>query len=502
VYQSIAAFSATGRTAINYGGEALTYSDVAERARRLAAYISGACGADKSPVIIYGHKDIDIIPCMLGVSLSGRAYAPIDTSFPEARLDAIIGQLRPKLVIDFAGKPAGGDYDMLSSAELRRVLTSGHAPNGNLAPPDDDICYILFTSGSTGAPKGVEIRHRNLKAFLEYFNPLFFIGDGSHTVLDAFSYSFDLSVGYIYPALYNGYALHAVDRRTIENIPALFEDLANSGAEIIVSTPSFIEMCLNSARFDRSVLPLASRFIFCGETLRGSCALKLMERFPGAKVINTYGPTEATVLVTGVEITAEMAESGRPLPIGRPLGDTLLRAVDEDGRAVPDGAEGELQIIGRSVGAGYFNRPELTALSFFEDAGTGLPGYATGDIGYSADGLFYYCRRGDSQVKLNGYRIELGDVENNLLRLPYVSSASVLPIYDGGRVARLAAFVVPRAGAPVSERELRLAIKRDLAELMPGYMIPGTVTALDMLPINKNGKLDRRALSELLPGPP
>lgn len=502
MYRLIADFAAAGRAAISYRGETLEYSDVVERARRVAAYIALACGDDKSPVVIYGHKEIDMIPCMLGVSLSGRAYVPVDTSFPESRLNAIVGQLGPKLVIDFVGKTAGGDHGVLSGEELRRALTDGRAPDGGLAPPDDGICYILFTSGSTGAPKGVEIRHRNLKAFLEHFDPLFFIGDGPHTVLDAFSYSFDLSVGYIYPALHNGYALHVVDRRTIEDVPALFEDLAGSGAEIVVSTPSFIEMCLNSARFGRGVLPLASRFIFCGETLRGGCALKLMERFPGAKVINTYGPTETTVLVTAVEITAEMAESGRTLPIGRPLGDTQLRVVGEDGRVVPDGAEGELHIIGRSVGAGYFNRPELTARAFFEDAATGLPGYATGDIGYSADGLFYYCRRGDSQIKLNGYRIELGDVENNLLRLPYISSASVLPVYDGGRVAKLAAFVVPRAGAPVSGRELRLAVKRDLAELMPGYMIPGTVIALDALPINDNGKLDRRALSELLPGPP
>jgi D-alanine--poly(phosphoribitol) ligase subunit 1 len=498
VYRSIADFAATGRAAIKYRGETLEYSDVAARARRLAAHIASVCGTDKSPVVIYGHKDIDMIPCMLGVSLSGRAYVPVDTSFPESRLDAIIGQLEPKLVIDFAGGLAGDDYVVLNGDGLERALTAGRVPDGDLVPPDSGICYIIFTSGSTGAPKGVGIRHRNLKAFLEHFNPLFSIGDGPHTVLDAFSYSFDLSVGYIYPALCNGYALHVVDRRTIEDIPVLFEDLANSGAEIVVSTPSFIEMCLNSARFDRSVLPLVSRFIFCGEALRGGCARKIMERFPGAKVINTYGPTETTVLVTAVEITAEMVGSGRSLPIGRPLGDTLLRIVDEDGRAVPDGAEGELQIIGRSVGAGYFNRPELTARAFFEDAETGLSGYATGDVGYNADGLFYYCRRRDSQVKLNGYRIELGDVENNLLRLPYISSASVLPVYDGGRVVRLAAFVVPRAGAPTSGRGLRLAIKRDLAKLMPGYMIPGTVTVLGALPINDNGKLDRRALSELL----
>lgn len=498
VYQRILSFAGTDRMAMVYGDETLSYSEAAARMRYFAAYLTDKYGADKSPVVICGDKNINIIPCMLGVSLSGRAYVPIGTSFPGARLDFIIDEIKPNLVLDFTDTPIGVKCDILKGEELGRVLTRGSAPDVIPSPCGDDICYILFTSGSTGAPKGVEIRHRNLAAFLEHFNPLFSIGGGARTVLDAFSYSFDLSVGYIYPALYNGYTLYSVDRKTIENTPDLFDALARSGVEIIVATPSFIELCLNSRKFDRRALPRAERFIFCGETLTNGCALRLMERFPGASVINTYGPTETTVLVTGVEITEGAAKNEAPLPIGRPLGETHIRVANKTGESVPDGMEGELQIIGRSVGAGYFNSPELTARAFFKDAETGLPGYRTGDIGYAVNGMLYYCRREDLQVKLNGFRIELGDVERNLLRLPYISRAVVLPVTNAGRVTRLAACVVPVGGAKAAGKDFKLNLRRDLLKFAPDYMIPQAVIVRDDFPMSPVGKIDRRALSDML----
>lgn len=195
-----------------------------------------------------------------------------------------------------------------------------------------------------------------------------------------------------------------------------------------VSTPSFAEVCVQSGRFTRELMPALDRFLFCGEVLTHRLCDQLADRFPAARVLNTCGLTEATVLVTAVRVTREMRRSERPIPIGFPLEGVTLRIVDGDGRAVErDEESGELLILGSSVGSGYYRRPDLTEARFFADEATGKRGYRTGDICYRKDGLYYYQGRADNQLKLHGHRIELEDIENSLARVENIARAAATP---------------------------------------------------------------------------
>ena len=265
-----------------------------------------------------------------------------------------------------------------------------------------------------------------------------------------------------------------------------------------VSTPSFADLCLAEPTFNASRLPRLEAFLFCGETLRCATAAKLLERFPQAKVINTYGPTESTVCVTQVEVTAAMAQ-GAALPLGRAKPGTHLAIQSPTGELLPEGEPGEIVILGDTVGAGYFRRPDLTQAAFFDTQWQGRPtrAYRTGDIGWLRQGMLYFGGRGDGQIKLHGYRIELGDIEENLLKLPGIRRAAVLPSLREGSVKSLVGFVEGQAeGAPL---EASRRIKDQLRQQLPAYMVPKKIVFLDHLPVNANGKTDRKALQERMP---
>jgi len=487
--------AATGRTAIRYRGETRSYADVARAMTNLRGYLQERYGEDGTPVILYGHKDIDMIPCMLGCSLAGHPYVPIDITFPRSRLQMVVEEIAPRLILDFTGelRPEEG-CDILYKDQIAEILARDANSEGVTCPEEESVCYILFTSGSTGRPKGVEIQFSNLDAYMKDFCPLFCAGEEEHTVLNSLSYSFDVSAGYIYPSLYYGYTLHSVDKRMFENLGELFEDLKTAGIQTVMSTPSIMDMCVVSAKFDQNILPDVKRFIFCGEILTNELARTLKARFAGARVVNTYGPTEATILVTEVTVTEEMIDAGRPLPIGHPLPGTVLRVADERGNPLPPREKGQLQILGPQVGPGYFRRPDLTAKAFFEDAATGARGYNTGDICYFDEGEYYFCHRNDFQIKLNGYRIELGDIEINLTKIPYVSRAAVIPVSEGGKTAYLAAFVVLSERTEASPVKQQIAIKRDLGQFVASYMVPRKIIVKSEFPMNTNGKTDRKAL--------
>ena len=496
IYEKIIEHANSDLTAIRYRGEERTYKDVRDAMVNLSGYLKDKYGACETPVIIYGHKEIDLIACMLGCSLSGHPYVPIDITFPQNRLEMVIDEIKPRLVIDFTNQLRLEYCDVLSKEQIGEILSREVSPDCSQItfPAADSICYILFTSGSTGRPKGVEIKFSNINAYMKDFCPVFYAGAAPHVVLNSLSYSFDVSAGYIYPSLYYGYTLHSVDKKMFENIGELFENLKTSEVQTVMSTPSIMDMCVVSAHFGRNILPQVNRFLFCGEILTNELARTLKTRFEGCQVINTYGPTEATILVTEVCITDEMIDADRSLPIGHPLPGTVLRIVDENGKELPPKERGQLQILGGSVGPGYFKRPDLTEKVFFQDSKTGLRGYNTGDICYAEEGEYYFCYRNDFQIKLNGYRIELGDIENNLTKIPYVSRAAVLPVMENGKVVYLAAFVVLSEQTEGSAIKQQIAIKKDLGDLIASYMVPRKIIVKSDFPTNTNGKTDRKAL--------
>lgn len=497
ILEKLSEFAASGRTAMIYGEETLSFAELERRSNAFAAYLLHSFGDDRTPILIYGHKELSIPACMFGALKAGRGYVPVDISFPPERVRQIAEELQPKLVIDLRGAGLEG-VETITPDALDRILSAPASPvDRSFWLRGEQIAYILFTSGSTGRPKGVQITADNIAAFLEGVAPRFGDWPDGGVALNAISYSFDVSVCSLYYALSRGMTLYTVDKEALNNPKRLFEVLADSRLALWVSTPSLAELCVQSERFCEALLPEVSRFVFCGEVLTRKLTAQLRQRFPRAAVLNTYGPTETTVLVTAAEITERL--SAEPsVPIGYPLSNVTARVADPSGTPLPDGEVGELLLIGPCVSPGYLKRPELNEMAFFIDSATGARGYHTGDLCYRKDGLLYYCGRIDNQIKLNGFRVELEDVENNLSKVSNISRAAVLPVMTEGKITSLTAFVLLEKADGLSALKRTQRIRQELGELLPSYMIPRKIVALDTLPLNTNGKVDKKALAALL----
>ena len=442
----------------------------------------------------------------LGCLKSGHAFVPVDTEMPAARLMDIVSQLGAPLLAAtvplpeaLRGRvPAGRIVDVRAIASAPGTM---RAPERSRWVTGEETQYLIFTSGSTGRPKGIEVSARNVACFMAWVRTFPVIAEGGRVFLDQPPYSFDLSEYEVVGALSTGGCLHAVSREETEDLRALFADLRSSGVEVWTSTPSFADLCLADKSFSQEMLPDARLFLFCGEALRHSTAAALRERFPRARIVNTYGPTESTVAVTYVEIGAAELADARPLPVGTARPGTELFIVDpETGAPCAAGQTGEIVIVGDTVAKGYFRNPEKTAAAFFETRlsdGTPTRGYRTGDAGHLDESGMLYCDgRFDSLVKVNGFRIELEDVEENLGALPLVKQAAVVPVRRKERIVYLKACVVLQERPAGTDFEIGRLIKARLAERVPGYMVPRAVSLVGELPLTCNGKVDRKALAE------
>jgi D-alanine--poly(phosphoribitol) ligase subunit 1 len=463
------------------GDRRLTYGELRGRSNVLAIQLEKRFGDDRSPIAVLGHREPEMLIAFLGTLKSRRPYVPLDTVLPRQRIDKILAISRPALLL------TPEDVTKLSS-----VAASGPTTRAQR----DDPFYILFTSGSTGEPKGVIITLGCLEHFVRWmleeqkFVPL------GETFLNTAPFSFDLSVMDLYCSLATGGTLFSVSRDLVANPKMLYCALGNSGATTWVSTPSFAQMCLVEEKFSEGMLPRIRRFLFCGETLAAQTAARLLERFPRAQVWNMYGPTEATVATTSVRIELSILEKYSALPVGRPTPGTDVFVMSEAGETLPAQERGEIVIAGPNVSPGYLRRPELTAAAFFERGDRRA--YRTGDQGRFRDGLLFFEGRMDSQLKISGYRIEVGDVEANLLALPSVRDAIVTPVIKNGATQSLAAFVVLSNRIEASHFELTQSLRRQLAERLPVYMLPRKFVFLDAFPVTANGKADRAQLAQCL----
>ncbi|HUS28356.1 MAG TPA: amino acid adenylation domain-containing protein [Kofleriaceae bacterium] len=452
----------------------LTWGELDARANALAGHLHRTL-VRGSAVVVRGQKEPGMLIALLACARAGMAFVPIDEALPMARQALIVRRSRAPLILEAAALPAVENSEPApAAARLTR----------------DDIVYIMFTSGSSGEPKGVPITFGNLQGFLDWACEVHPIRGGKR-FLDQAPYSFDLSVLDTWGALVTGGSLFAVDRATVANPLLLAPALAAGGIEVWVSTPSFAELCLGDRRFDAAILPRLSCFLFCGEPLTPATALRVKQRFPAARIYNLYGPTEATVAVTSALIADHHLSRDAPLPLGTPLPGTRVFVANDAGDPVPDGESGELVIEGPCVSPGYLDAPELTARSFSGHAPRRH--YRTGDAGRVVDGELRFEGRLDGQIKLFGHRIELDDIAANLTALPNVARGVVIAVEEGGRAVALVGFVVGAPGARLDPRQLR----DELATRVPSYMVPREIRVVDALPMTVNGKLDRRSLAEL-----
>jgi D-alanine--poly(phosphoribitol) ligase subunit 1 len=501
VLEKLREYASTDRVALINRDETLKYSELDRFSDIFALYLTERYPGDKTPVVIYGHKETLILPCIYGSLKAGRAYVPVDITVPEERVQQIIDDVSPKVFVDFYELNIETDAEVITQQKLKDFFAGNTELNVNVEDncvKEDDLAYILFTSGSTGKPKGVPITCANIENLSRELMPWMETSEDGGVILNQISYSFDVSVVSLYMGVSRGMTLYTIDKDIQENMGELFNHLESSDCAIWVSTPSFAEICVPSARFNQSLLPKLEKFLFCGEILTHNLVDELFSRFPNTKVINTYGPTEATVLVTAVEVTKEMADDPLQIPIGYPLPEVTFRIVDVDGKSVPSGEQGELLIISDNVGPGYFKRPDLTEKAFFVDSETGKRGYHTGDICFERDGLYYYCGRMDNQIKIHGHRVEIEDIENNLAKCDNIVRAAVLPVYENEKITHLTAFVLLQKPDGLTSLKRAMKIKEELRETLPSYMIPRKILALDSFPLNTNGKVDKKELQKSL----
>lgn len=466
--------------AVRHTNEVLTYKELDHASSKLAHQLQDS----KKPMVLYGHMSPYMIVGMIGAIKAGCGYVPIDTSVPKERVKMIIEKVQPEYIFNTSEEDV--DQSIAEVISIKDVKESQFPIVFDSQMKTNDVVYTIFTSGSTGEPKGVQIEYASLIEFAEWMVSLNKAGEGKEWLNQA-PFSFDLSVMAIYPCLTSGGTLNLVDKDMIKKPKLLNEMLVNTPINVWVSTPSFIEMCLLLPNLNEEQYGSLNQFFFCGEILPHRTAKALVSRYPNATIYNTYGPTEATVAVTSIQITQDVLDQYNPLPVGVARPGTTLSTTDE----------GELVIEGQSVSLGYLKNEEKTSAVFnFED---GTRTYHTGDKAKEEDGQWFIQGRIDFQIKLNGYRMELEEIETQLRQSQYVREAIVVPVYKNGKVVHLIGAVVPHE--PVEDNlAMTTNIKHELKSRLPEYMIPRKFEWMEQLPLTSNGKLDRKKIAEVVNG--
>ncbi|EFG55680.1 D-alanine--poly(phosphoribitol) ligase subunit DltA [Lactobacillus amylolyticus] len=480
------------REVYDYLGHTNTYGDLKKRSDAWAHKLSSLDIPDKDPIMIWGGQNFEMIASFLGCVKSGHAYIPIASYSNAERLTMIQDVSKAKVVLAI---------DDLPKIELPgvQVIKPDEVENGNYTLDEskfvegDDNYYIIFTSGTTGKPKGVQISHKNLLSFVNWELNDFNLPEHPSFLAQA-PYSFDLSVMSLYPALTAAGKLVVLPHDVTQNFAQLFSTLPKLQFNVWVSTPSFAQMCFLDKTFDAQHHPDLTHFLFCGEELPHTEVEMLKKKFPGSHIFNTYGPTETTVAVTQVEITDEILKKYDRLPIGRAKEDTKI-TIDTAKGEKP--GEGETIISGPSVSKGYMNNPEKTEAAFFKNDDDQYQSYRSGDTGFFDGDMLFYRGRIDFQIKFNGYRIELEEINFYLSKNKLVRYGVAAPKYNKDHaVQQIVAEIELKQGVrrKYSDVALTKMIREDLAKNVMPYMIPQRFIYRDSLPISQNGKVDIKAV--------
>ena len=464
------------------GSERLTYGQLDARANRLAHYLARLGAGPETTVGILLERSTNTYVALLAVLKTGAAFVPIDPSYPPERVAFIAGDAGLKLLVTTSGLAAAHPAPGCPVVALDRIAT-GHEPATRLknADFDDSLAYIIYTSGTTGRPKGVAVNHSSICHFLTVCTPIYGVSAGDR-VYQGMTIAFDFSIEEIWPTWIAGATLIAGPTDSRRFGPALADFLTEQQVTVFYCVPTLL------ATIDRDV-PSIHTLIVGGE----ACPRDLVDRWsrPGRRMLNTYGPTEATVTATWCEL-----EPGKPVTIGRPMPGYRIYVLDEHLRPVAPGEAGQIAIGGAGVARGYVNRPDLTAQKFVRDPFDPDPAarlYLSGDLGrFAPNGEIEYLGRIDSQVKIRGYRIELSEIESVLLEDEAVESAIVAPAPADGPPQDLVAYIA--LAAPVPEDALRQRLLSVLRQRLPAYMVPAFIEILDRIPTLPSGKADRKSL--------
>jgi glyine---[glycyl-carrier protein] ligase len=490
-----------GATAAVFEAEELSYSELNERANRLAHLLISRGIGPEDVVALALPRSLEMIVALLGVLKSGAAYLPIDPDYPTERIAFILQDAEPVVLLT-AGtlpNPLPQRFELFSFGELVFEAMLDQAPPDNptqlervssLLP--QHAAYIIYTSGSTGRPKGVIVSHHGLINYICWASHAYQVDCGTGAPLNT-PLVFDAAITSLYLPLIAGRRLDLLaEERQIEDLA----ELLSSGSEmtLVKLTPAHLEV-LRGILGSKAASTKARRFVVGGEALKESAVGFWRDRVSELRIVNEYGPTETVVGCCSYEI---QVEPGGDVPIGKPIWNTRVYVMDGSLKAAPVGVTGELYIAGAGLARGYLRRPALTAERFVADP-YGEPGmrmYRTGDLArWSADGNLEFLGRADQQVKIRGFRIELGEIEAALRESPEVAQAAVVAQEEKAGDKRLLGYVVPASGNSIDSSALR----QRLGKRLPGYMVPAVIVELETLPLTPNGKLDRQALQAAAP---
>lgn len=488
--------------------ERITYGYLDEASSRLATALrrNGCEPGDRVALLL--RKSTDALVAMVGVLKAGCAYVPLDPQSPPARLSAVLESSQPVALVghrataDTIGRIAPACMVAMMDTTVGATTGLGHEDWASASAETlDEIsptepAYIMYTSGSTGQPKGVLITHENATHFANWAVAHFELGTGDRNSSHP-AFHFDLSVLDIFPTLRSGGSLHLIPPEA-NLLPASIAGLiGDQQLTQWVSVPSILTYIAKHDAIPLGGYPDLRRVLTCGEVLPTATLMYWMERVPHARFSNLYGPTEATVASSFYDVADPPADTASSVPIGIPIPREELLVLTRDMERAETGVIGNLYIGGAGLSPGYWEDPVKTEAAFVPDPWN--PGriiYRTGDLAsIDEQGIHYFHGRSDTQIKSRGYRIELGDIEAALSGLAYLLNAVVVPVQDDnfGSVSVSCAYV-PRPGEEVTA----VRIKRDLNRLLPSYMIPTGWREFSLFPTNRNGKIDRGAIQSAM----
>jgi len=506
--------------ALELGDETVSHGQLDADANRLAWLLAehGLRGGER--VALFSPKRPAAVTAMLATLKAGCAYVPIDLESPPARLEGIVGAADARAVlvapeatplVDELIARGGLRPDVLAGAlgpgpvEGERFAAAFGTADGDaqpagappLHPSPDSAAHVLFTSGSTGAPKGVVITHANARAFVDWAVEHFRLREddrlSGHPPLH-----FDLSTFDIYGTLAAGARLHMVPPQTSLSPPKLASFMREHALTQWFSVPSLLTYLARFDAIDYGDFPALRRLLWCGEVLPTPVLSHWMRRLPHVSFTNLYGPTEATIASSHHTVLEVPADDTPPVPIGRACPGEELLVLDRDLKPARPGEIGDLYIAGVGLSPGYWNDLAKTAEVFLDDPRPGRAGgriYRTGDLAsIDADGVCHFVGRADSQVKSRGHRIELGEVEAALDTVPGLRESAVVGVDSGGFEGTTICCAYVGSGSPAPRPA---ALRRQMSNLLPRYMLPSRWLDLDSLPKNANGKVDRPALRAL-----
>ncbi|GAA0460364.1 amino acid adenylation domain-containing protein [Sphingomonas molluscorum] len=483
--------TAPEEVAIRFGSTDVRYATLRDRALAVAAALDGEGVAPGDRVCVLHERSPDLIAALLGCFLAGAVFTPLDPNFPGERLRTIASAADPTAILSSARFLAAA-RDLDTGAQVIDLSAVPQAGPANARRPvgNDSPAYLLFTSGSTGAPKGVLVGHGGLANFAEWLG-CYLAMTRTDRVLCKTPFTFDAFFRETIAPLCTGSTIVMVPDEAALDMPALLDAVEAHEVTVLHATPTIYRAMLAEAGAAHQLRSLAH--VMCGgEVLDAALAARHAERAGQSRLHNVYGPTECTVDVTAFEVPRGGAD---PACLGAPIANTGIVIVGEDLVPLPAGAIGEIVILGAAVGLGYWRAGTEDERRFIDAAPFGVSGqaYRTGDLGrFGPDGLLRFHGRIDRQVKIRGARVELDEIENALKRQPAVRDVAVIA---HAADAALYAFVVPQPGMGEVEGRLREA----LAAALPIYMMPRSFIMLTDLPRQTSGKVDRRRLADLVP---